>query len=292
MAGQKNNKTEFRCYANMFSTTRFNKLVLDGDLSYIQSKISVYGTASSQPINTVGDYLKYAYALLLNNYRNEYIYKNIIINKILLGKHRLNTSTILNEFKIGKSIADLVLLNGTSKVYEIKTELDSLYRCHSQVSDYRKVFKHIYIVTHISLANRYLNELDPDIGIIALTEHNTLRTIREAVKRTDCLDGETMIKCLRKSEYSNIIKAYFGELPLVTPVKYFSECKELFSQIPVETLHDMMVLELKKRSIKEKEKFKCDDVVPQELKFLLWSLDYDSDSYEHLITRMNTSLSF
>lgn len=292
MATKNNNKTEFRCYANMFSTARFNKLVVEGDLSYIQSKFSIYGTSSSQPINTVGDYLKYAYNLLLNNYRNEYIYKNLIINKILLGKHSLNTSTILNEFKIGKSIADLVLLNGTSKVFEIKTELDSLYRCHGQISDYQKVFEHIYIVTHISIADKYLNELDSDIGIIALTEHNTLRTIREAVKHTDCLDGETMIKCLRKSEYSNIIKGYFGELPLVTPVKYFSACKELFTQIPVETLHDMMLVELKKRTIREKEKFKSDDIVPQELKFLLWSLDYDSNSYEHLITRMNTSLAF
>lgn len=290
MSANKKNKTEFRCYANMFSTTKFNKLVVDGDMSYINSKLSTYGINSSRPINTIGDYLKYAYDQLLSNYRNEYVYKNLIINKKLLGKYSLNTTTVINEFKIGKSIADIVLLNGTSKVFEIKTELDSLYRCQSQISDYKKVFEHIYIVTHISLATKYLEELDSDIGIIALTENNTLRTIREAVKCTKYLDSQTMIKCLRKAEYTNIIQSYFGEIPQVTPVKYFSACNELFSQIPVETLHDMMLLELKKRTIREKEKFKSDDIVPSELKFLLWNLDYDVDSYQKLIDRLNTSL--
>ena len=284
------NRTELRCYANMFSTSKFYKLVESGDVSYISSKISKYGINSSKPIKTIRDYLMYAYNSLLNNYRNEYVYKNLIINKILLGKHSLNTTTILNEFKIGKSIADLVLLNGTSKVFEIKTELDSLYRCNSQISDYKKVFENIYLVTHITLVEKYINELEPYIGIVALTENNTLRTIRESTRHTENLDSETMIKCLRKGEYSNIIKRYFGELPETTAVKFFSACRDLFAQIPVETLHDMMLVELKRRTIREKEKFKSDNVVPPELKLLLWNLDYDSNAYEKLTDRLNASI--
>lgn len=283
------NKTELRCYANMFSTTKFDKLV-EGDVSYINSKVLKYGINSSKPINTIRDYLTYTYNFLLNNYKNEYVYKNLIINKILLGKYSLNTTTILNEFKIGKSIADLVLLDGTSKVFEIKTELDSLYRCRSQISDYKKAFENIYLVTHITLVEKYINELEPYIGIIALTENNTLRTIRESTRYTEELDSEIMFKCLRKGEYSNIIKSYFGELPKTTAVKYFSTCKEMFAQIPVEKLHNMMLIELKKRTIREKEKFKSDDIVPPELKLLLWNLDYDSNAYERLTERLNTSL--
>ncbi len=290
MAYKNKNKTELRCYANMFSTTKFDKLVENGDISYINSKVSKYGIDSSKPVKTIGDYIEYAYNSLLKNYRNEYVYKNLIINKILLGRHSLNTTTILNEFKIGKSIADLVLLNGTSKVFEIKTELDSLYRCHSQISDYKKAFENIYLVTHITLVEKYINELESSIGIIALTENNTLRTIRESTQYTDELDSETMIKCLRKGEYTNIIKNYFGELPQTTAVKYFSACKERFAQIPVKILHDMMLVELKKRTIREKEKFKSDDIVPPELKLLLWNLDYDSNTYEKLTDRLNMSL--
>lgn len=290
MPNNNKNRTELRCYANMFSSARFNKLVGDGDVAYLSSKLSKYGIDSPKPIKTIGDYLKYTYNLLLNNYRNEYVYKNLIINKILLGRHSLNTTTILNEFKIGKSIADLVLLNGTSKVFEIKTELDSLYRCQSQLSDYKKVFENIYIVTHITLVEKYIDEIDPSIGIIALTENNTLRTIRESIKHTREFDSEVMFKCLRKSEYSNIIKRYFGELPDTTAVKYFSVCKDLFAQMPVETLHNMMLAELKKRTIREKEKFESDDIVPPELKLLLWNLDYDSNAYKKMTDRLSESL--
>lgn len=279
-----------RCYANMFSSAKFDKLVERGDASYINSKLSKYGIQSSKTVKTVGDYLEYAYNSLLNNYRNEYVYKNLIINKILLGRHSLNTTTVLNEFKIGKSIADLVLLNGTSKVFEIKTELDSLYRCHSQISDYKKVFENIYLVTHITLVEKYITELQSHIGIIALTENNTLRTIRESTRYTEELDSETMIKCLRKGEYTNIINNYFGELPKTTAVKYFSTCKEMFAQIPVEALHNMMLAELKKRTIREKDRFKSDDIVPPELKFLLWNLDYDSNTYEKLTDRLKMPL--
>lgn len=279
-------KTMYRCYANMFSTSQFQKLVEGDDLSYLLSKYLKYREYLNEPILTIGDFYKYIYKSLLSNYRNEYVYKNTIINKILLGKHSLNTTTILNEFKIGKSIADLVLLNGTSKIFEIKTELDSLYRINSQISDYWKAFKNIYIVTHINLIEKFSKEIDERIGLIALTENNTLRTIRESTSNTDNLDSSVMIKCLRKKEYTNIIEKYFGEIPQTTPVKYFSTCHELFHQIPVDKLHDMMLVELKKRTIKEKEKFKSDSIAPIEFKYLLWNLDYDASYYskiEHLM---------
>lgn len=272
-------KTMYRCYARMFSTSQFQKLVEEGDLSFLLSKYLKYRNNINKPILTIGDFYRYIYKSLLSNYRNEYIYKNTIINKILLGKHSLNTTTILNEFKIGKSIADVVLLNGTSKVFEIKTELDSLYRIESQIADYWKAFKNIYIVTHISLAEKFSKEIDERVGIIALTENNTLRTMRESIGNMDNLDASVMIKCLRKEEYTHIIKDYFGEIPQATPVKYFSTCSELFRRIPADKLHDMMLVELKKRTIKEKEKFKSDSIAPPEFKYLLWNLNYDATRY-------------
>ena len=279
-------KAMYRCYARMFSTGQFQKLVEEDDLSYVLSKYSKYRNNINKPMLTIGDFYRYIYKSLLSNYRNEYIYKNTIINKILLGKHSLNTTTVLNEFKIGKSIADLVLLNGTSKVFEIKTELDSLYRINSQTSDYWRAFENVYIVTHISLVEKFSKEIDERIGVIALTENNTLRTIRESMCNTENLDSSVMIKCLRKGEYTNIIKDYFGEVPQTTPVKYFSKCRELFREIPMDKLHNMMLMELKKRTIKEKEKFKSDSVAPPEFKHLLWNLDYNADRYsklEHLM---------
>ncbi len=280
----------YRVYANMFSTNRFRKLVEEQDASYLLSKYALYDAGANNSIVTIRDYYKHIYNALLSSYRNEYIYKNLIINKILLGRHSLNTATVLNEFRVGKSVADLVLLNGVSRVYEIKTELDSLFRLDSQIADYRKVFEHIYIVTHISLAEKYANLVDDTIGIIALTDNKTLKTVREASLNTAHLDSSTMMRCLRKGEYSNIIKRYFGAVPQTTPVRYYSACKELFAQIPRDELHGMMLAELKKRTIREKDKFASDDITPKELKYLFWNLDFNADSYQRFSEVMDLRL--
>ncbi|MFS4830453.1 sce7726 family protein [Staphylococcus aureus] len=68
--------------------------------------------------------MKSLYNYLKKSYRNEYFYKNTMLNKLLLGRHSVNTTTALSEMPIGKSIADFILLNGKGVVYEIKTELD------------------------------------------------------------------------------------------------------------------------------------------------------------------------
>ncbi|WP_321436375.1 sce7726 family protein [uncultured Bacteroides sp.] len=265
----------FRSYANMFGRSVFSTFVEEQNMTYISSKINKYDKECNF---TFREYYTYIYKILLSNYRNEYIYKNLIINKILLGKHSLNTSTILNEFRIGKSIADLVFLNGTSKVFEIKTELDNLSRFNSQVNDYRKVFKQIYIVTHVSLADKFSQTIGDNVGIIVLTKNKTLKIVREALEDMTFFDPVAMFKCLRKVEYTNVINSFYGEIPQVKAVNYYSVCKELFIKIPLEELHSLMLKELKKRCVKEKELFAS--VVPEELKLLFWNLNYGKKEYE------------
>ena len=61
------------------------------------------------------------YNVLREGYRNEYYYKNTLLNKLLLGIHSVNTTTALTEIPIAKSKADFVLINGKAVVYEIKS---------------------------------------------------------------------------------------------------------------------------------------------------------------------------
>lgn len=281
----------YRVYANMFSTSIFKQLVEEEDVSYLVTNYLKFGYDSGAGLKTVGDFYKYMYNALMLNYRNEYVYKNHIINKILLGRHNLNTTTALSEFRIGKSIADLVLLNGTSKVYEIKTELDTQYRLEKQLYDYKKVFEQIYIVTHISLADKFSKLTDDRVGVLALTETKTLSVFREAKRCIDSFDSNAMIKCLRKQEYTKIIKQYYGEVPITSQVNYYSVCKEWFAKIPMEILHRMVMGALKQRTIKEKDCFSSDITAPPELKYLLWTLDFNVDSYERLKKMLNLELS-
>lgn len=285
------NIAELRCFANLFSATALERLVVHRDTSYLKTLISRYGIHSNEPVNTIGDYYSYAFNSLLKNYRNEYVYKNLILNKLLLGKHSLNTTTVINEFRIGASIADLVMINGIANVFEIKTELDSPYRVNSQLADYRRVFENVYLVTHHSLVEKYMAQLDNHVGVIALTKHNTLSIVRESLKYSEELDSGTMIKCLRKAEYSAIIKSYYGALPDATPARYFTACKKLFAEIPLPTLYKLMLSELKKRSVKEKEKFTSNEFSHPVLKQLLWNLNFSPNQYEKLVTGLNSSLS-
>lgn len=83
------------------------------------------------------------YEILKNRYCNEYIYKNTIVNELLLKKYDLKQTVLLNEFSINRSVADLILVNGEPILYEIKTALDNTERLHSQIEDYRKAISKI-----------------------------------------------------------------------------------------------------------------------------------------------------
>ena len=80
-------------------------------------------------------------------YRNEYYYKNTLLNKLIINVHRVKTTTALTEVPIANSKADFVMINGKAVVYEIKTELDTFDRLFSQINDYYKAFDHVCVVT-------------------------------------------------------------------------------------------------------------------------------------------------
>ena len=70
-----------------------------------------------------GEIISEIYSYMSKNYRNEYFYQNTLLNKLLLGRHSINTTTALTQIPINKSKADFILINGKAVVYEIKTEL-------------------------------------------------------------------------------------------------------------------------------------------------------------------------
>ncbi len=67
---------------------------------------------------TLKDFFETSYKELLKNYRNEYVFKNAIAQKILIGRHSVKSSLLFTEFRVETSKADVVIFNGTSHVYE------------------------------------------------------------------------------------------------------------------------------------------------------------------------------
>jgi hypothetical protein len=245
-----NQKEKLRSYARVFSSTSFLQLLKRDDFDFINKKIERYdGAKVGTSLFTYSDYIKYVYNSLKKDYRCEYVYKNELINELLLKKYGTKNTVVINEFKVGNSVADMVLFNGTSKAFEIKTELDSEKRLIGQLNDYTKIFKECYVVTHESLIEKYIIT-DEKIGIIAITKKghsHRMEEIRKAVV-SDEIDVNVLMRSIRTQEYKNIIVSYFGELPRVNGFRMFDECLLLMKQIPNNKLNDLFIAELKKRA--------------------------------------------
>lgn len=243
-------KERMRSYAGIFSSTSFARVIQHEDFDFINKKIERYDFPElGKSFFTYSDYLKYTYKHLKKEYRCEYVYKNELINELLLKKYGTKNTVVINEFKVGNSVADMVLFNGTSKAFEIKTELDSEKRLTGQLNDYTRIFKECYIVTHESLIDKYAGK-DENTGIIAFARHgNSLKMLE--IKRAianEKIDAAILIRSLRTQEYKNIVIKYFGELPCVSNFKMFDACFSLMKQIPDNELNNLFINELKKRT--------------------------------------------
>lgn len=242
-------KEKMRSYSSIFSSTSFSKLLKNEDYNFINNKIERYDRIKiGKQFITYSDYIGYVYNALRKDYRCEYIYKNELINEFILKQYGTKNTVVINEFKVGNSVADIVLFNGTSRAFEIKSELDSEKRLNQQLSSYTKIFKECYIVTHESLIEKYLN-INSNIGVIAIIKYGKSFKMEEIRKAciTEEIDPNILIRSLRTNEYKNIITSYFGGLPNVNNFQMFEECASLMKEIPNEELNCLFINELKNR---------------------------------------------
>lgn len=221
------------------------------------------------------------YNYIDRHYRNEYFYKNTLLNKLIIGAHRLRTTTALTEVPIARSKADFIMINGKAVVYEIKTELDSFDRLDNQINDYYKAFDHVCVVVselQLNSLRMHLKE-DSPVGIYVISSKGTIKRIREPQPCSCYLDKESMFKILNKPEYENIIKSINQELPDVTPVKYYGVCKEILCELPTSILYKLFLTELKKRN-----RIECIDFsrIPYSLRFLVYFSKYNRSEYSRL----------
>lgn len=239
----------FPALGKLFTPIVINSLTQKNYSPYLAEVCTNSGLLNKIDLSmTLGNFFDSVYNFLFKNYKNEYIYKNVIANKILLGKHSLNTSQMLMEFRVGISKADVVLLNGTSTVYEIKSEYDSFVRLEKQIQSYCNVFDYINVITTDRQANKISAFLPDKIGILTLTNKNTISTIRESKSNKENINLAILFDSLRKDEYTYIIKQYYGLIPDVPNTQIYKLCKELFCNIPISDAHDITINVLKKRN--------------------------------------------
>lgn len=282
--GKAANIDNFRVLSQIFSPAYFNKLIRDNNYSVFEKKISKY--YSNHTAESNNQLIKHLYSDLQNNYRCEYFFKNKLFNKIL-KKYSLSTTTAFNEFKVGNSKADLVLLNGCIKIFEIKTELDDLTKLKKQIVDYQKIADEVNIVTDSKFIEKLLLEYkDSCIGIIELTNKNSLKTHQKAKRTTAYYEFDSLFKILHKKEYLYLVKRNFNFVPDVPNTKIFRVCYELLNSIEIIEFQKQVLTILKKRNIE------CHDLLlseetPSELKYICYTLDFNDHEYNKLFNFLN-----
>jgi hypothetical protein len=283
------NMNDLSVINKLFTQNNFSKIINDNssnktynfilnDIIKIRNNETV---DNQQAINEI-------YKFMSKNYRNEYFYQNTLFNKLLLGRHSLNTTTAISQLPINKSVADYIMINGKAVVYEIKTELDSFDRLKTQLEDYQKAFNNICVVTCERNFDKLKSLLkNTPFGIYVLSNTNTLQYRKPFIENNDFLDYKTIFNILRKKEFEQIIIDNYGTLPRTTQVKYYDACFELVRKIPILKFYNDYIKILKFRNKIDKDKIKK---IPYELKSLVYFSNRNKVDFEQLSIFLNKEI--
>lgn len=284
-----NKLNHIRHASQLFSTASFNKIIRSGDGGSFKRRLKKH-LPTADSLTSCKAALEHLYSELESNYRSEYFFKNTLLNKLLLQKYSLATTTVLNELPVGGSIADFVLLNGESRIYEIKTDLDGLDKLEKQINDYIRFSNKVYIVASSKHIPKILSEYKKTtVGVIEFTASNTLKEVKFAKDNSSHFDHVILFKTLRKQEYLEILKDELGYTPDVPNTLLFRKCLELAKSIEVNKFQALVFNKLKERKIKCPELLKSRKT-PYELKHLCYTLDLSELEYNKFFNFLNTAV--
>lgn len=272
-----------RDLSSAFSRAAFTDVLNFNDYSHFNWLQLKYGLHCS----TYYDLLKKTYTYLARNYRCEYVYKNELI-KSLLKDYGTRDTVYFSEFRVGRSIADMVMFNGESKAFEIKTEYDSVRRLDKQMMDYKRLFDKCFLVIPEDRLEAYLNIVDTTTGIIVMNRNSSglyLEEVRPARMNT-LFDVRSLMSCLRMAEYMNIAISLGASLRNIPEYSLFKYCQDVISGAAPNDVRSFFLREMKKRrnnTIKLKK-------YPKQLKQIMLSLNLSDDKADLLLKRLNTNI--
>lgn len=232
----------------LFSATVFREMAKKGRSGLFRRLIEQTGLmARVDTYATVGDAFDSAFDVLkVAGHRDEYVYRAAISHRVLMGTHSLRTAAMLNEFRAGSCKADLVILNGTATVYEIKSERDSLARLANQVDNYKRVFAKVNVIASEGHVDGVLASVPDDVGVMCLSKRYRISTVREAINCPARICPVTVFESLRTAEAAAILKVLGVTVPQVPNTQRHAAMRELYATLDPTALHVEMVRTLKR----------------------------------------------
>lgn len=275
---------KLRDFSSAFSRSAFIDVLNFNDYSHFNWLVSKYDILRCA---TYSDLLKKSYSVISKYYRCEYVYKNELI-KLLLKKYGTRNSVYFNEFRVGNSIADMVMFNGESKAFEIKTEYDTPRRLDKQMDDYKRFFDKCYIIVPESKVDEYRDIVESTTGIIAMSHKNgsiILKEVRHA-EQNERFDFEALMSCLRTEEYKNIVLSLGESLEGVAGYDMYKYCYRVISKENPNKLRELFLREIKKR----KNNTALLRKYPMSIRQMMLSLNLPQDKANKLLEQLNINI--
>ena len=232
--------------SRLFSSTVFRELAVAGKSAMFARLVHETGLAA-MTAGRVRDVFEAAFETLWKSgLRDEYVYKAALTHRVLMGKHSLRTACMLSEFRVGMCKADIAILNGTTTVYEIKSERDSLTRLERQLHAYRKVFASVYVIAGENHVEAVLRAAPSDVGVMSLSRRYSIQIRREAENAPERICPASVFEALRTHEASELLRNLGVETPDVPNTRLRTELRKLFELQRPELVHAAMLRTLKR----------------------------------------------
>jgi len=241
-----------RLLARMFTRPVFATLAATGDWRRALSFLLKNRLLQEGRSRSVAQLFEVAWEELRRDYRNEYVYKAELANRLVFGRHSPRTAGLHIEMPVGRSIVDVAVFNGTSTAYEIKTEFDSARRLDTQTADYLKVFDQVFVVAHPSAAIAYADVVPAPVGVLALETKGSLKLIKRPASNLATVSSSAIFRCLRRDEYLTAIESATNCALSLPNGLIAKTCYELFSDFSPEMAHRIFVDALRRRQTSPK----------------------------------------
>ena len=277
--------------SRLFSSSVIGEMARQGESPLFARLAAQSSLTDVLPASTrVRNLFELAFSLLRREgYRHEYIYKAALTQKVLLGRHSLRTAAMLTEFRVGECKADLAILNGTSTVYEVKSERDSLSRLEKQIAAYAKVFAKIYVIAAESHVDPVARSVPSDVGILHLNDRYQISVRREATELPECTSPASIFDSIRTNEARLVLEMNGVSTPSVPNTLLNSVLRPMFIDLGPLRAHNGMVEVLRTtRSLMPLSDLL--DRLPASLQTAALSIPLRKADHSRLVAAVNTRL--
>lgn len=221
--------------------------------------------------------------------RDEYIYKAALTHKILLGKHSLQTASMINEFRVGNCKADVAILNGTATVYEVKSERDSLVRLERQVAAYATVFAKVYVIAPESHVRAVVDTVPDFVGILCLNRRHQISTLRDAIDQPERTLPGAIFDSIRTVEARMILSSFGISVPNVPNTELHAVLRRAFVRLdPIQAQEGMVRILKRTRNLLPLSALV--DQLPSSLQTAALSIPLRKVDHQRLVAAVNTRL--